>query len=93
MSGHTGRLLPLFIFSMMDSRKGERPCWDDQRGSWTYLDIVGQLRGHQLVELLLAQGAGGAVLPGVRLELGNQGADGGFHGDFEGTKKEEKEMK
>lgn len=77
----------------MDLRKGERPCWDDQRGSWTYLDIVGQLRGHQLVELLLAQGAGRAVLPGVRLELGDQGADGGFHGDFEGTKKEEKEMK
>lgn len=77
----------------MDSRKGERPCWDDQRGSWTYLDIVGQLRGHQLVELLLAQGATGAVLPGVRLELGDQGADGGFHGDFEGTKIEEKEMK
>lgn len=93
MSGHTGRLWPLFIFSMMDLRKGERPCWDDQRGSWTYLDIVGQLRGHQLVELLLAQGAGRAVLPGVRLELGDHGADGSFHGDFEGTKKEEKEMK
>lgn len=45
------------------------------------------------MELLLAQGAGGAVLPGVRLELGDQGADGGFHGDFEGTKKGEKEMK
>lgn len=57
-----------------------------QRGSWTYLHIVGQLRGHQLVELLLAQGAGGAVLPGVRLELGDQGADGGLHGDFDSTK-------
>lgn len=44
-----------------------------------YLDKVGQLRSHQLVELLLAQGAGGAVLASKSLELGDQSADGSFH--------------
>ena len=44
-----------------------------------YLDIVGQLRGHQVVEFLFAQGAGGSVLPSIVLELGDDGADGGFH--------------
>lgn len=47
-----------------------------------YLDIVGQLRGHQVVELLFAQGAGGSVLPSIVLELGDDGADGGFHDDL-----------
>lgn len=51
----------------------------------TYLDVVGQLRGHQLVELLRAQGGGGGVVPGEPLELGDQGADGGLHGDCEET--------
>lgn len=32
------------------------------------------------MELVLAQGAGGSVLPGKRLELGDEGGDGGFHG-------------
>lgn len=44
-----------------------------------YLDIVGQLRGHQVLELVFTQGAGGSVFPSVRLELGDKGADGSFH--------------
>lgn len=32
------------------------------------------------MELLLAQGAGGSILPSKRLELGDEGGDGGFHG-------------
>lgn len=48
--------------------------------SGIYLDKVGQLRGHQAVELLLAQGAGGSIFPSKRLELGDEGADGSFHG-------------
>lgn len=44
-----------------------------------YLHIVGQLRGHQVVEFLFAQGAGGSVLPSIVLELGDDGGDGGFH--------------
>lgn len=40
----------------------------DRPGVAGVLDIVGQLRGHQLVELLLAQGAGRAVLPGFLVE-------------------------
>lgn len=49
------------------------------RALWMYLDIVGQLRGHQVVELLLTQGARGPILPSVRLELGDKGADGSLH--------------
>lgn len=44
-----------------------------------YLYIVGKLRGHQVLEFLFAQGAGGSVFPGVCLELGDKGADGSFH--------------
>lgn len=44
-----------------------------------YLDKVGQLRGHQAVELVFAQSAGGSIFPSVHLELANEGADGGFH--------------
>lgn len=44
-----------------------------------YLDKVGQLGGHQAVELLLAQGAGGSIFPSECLELGDQSADGRFH--------------
>lgn len=39
------------------------------------------------MELLLAQGAGGAVLPSEALELGHQRADGGFHDAEEKVKK------
>lgn len=49
------------------------------RALWMYLDIIGELRGHQVVELLLTQGARGLILPGVRLELGDKGADGSLH--------------
>lgn len=44
-----------------------------------YLDEVGQLRGHQAVELVFAQSAGRSILPSVHLELANEGDDGGFH--------------
>lgn len=52
-----------------------------------YLDKVGQLRGHQVVELLLAQGAGGPILPSECLELGDEGADGGFHDGLNSKRK------
>lgn len=40
------------------------------------------------MELGPAQGAGRVVVPGVALELGDQGADGGFHGDFKGERED-----
>lgn len=55
------------------------PSYGFIRALRLYLDIVGQLGGHQVVELLLTQGARGPILPGVRLELGDKGADGSLH--------------
>lgn len=61
--------------------------------SEVYLDIVGQLRGHQVLEFVFAQGAGGSIFPSVCLELVNKGADGSFHdalcGDLESKMKRE----
>lgn len=47
--------------------------------SQIYLDIVWQLGDHQVLEFVFAQGAGGPILPGTRLELGDDGEDGSFH--------------
>lgn len=44
-----------------------------------YLDQIGQLRGHQVVKLFFAQGAGRSVFPSERLKLGHKGADGSLH--------------
>lgn len=40
------------------------------------------------MELLLAQGAGRPIIPGKPLELGDEGADGGFHGGLNSKKKD-----
>lgn len=39
------------------------------------------------MELLLAQGAGGPIIPSKSLELGDEGADGGFHGGLNSKRK------
>lgn len=40
------------------------------------------------MELLLAQGAGRPIIPGKPLELGDEGADGGFHGGLNSKKRD-----
>lgn len=47
-----------------------------------YLDIVGKLRCHQIVEFLFAQGAGGSIFASICLKLGDKGADCVFHDGF-----------
>ena len=57
--------------------------------SEVYLDVVGQLLSHQVVEFFFTQG-GGSILTGVHLELGDKSVDGSFHDETWRIKKERK---